>query len=70
MAGAQPHAGAVIVEEFDSPALQCYLDLVQRTRLRIYRRIEGLHAADGADGHVRGFCELCLIPSQERTGRP
>ena len=30
---------------------------------------KGLHAPDSADGDLRGFCELWLVPAQESSGR-
>jgi len=31
---------------------------------------EGLHAADGSDGDASRLGELCLIPSEQCSGRP
>ena len=64
------YARAVIVQEFDASALQRFLHVVEGAGLGVDGIREGFHAADGSDSNPSRLGELCLIPSEQCSGRP
>lgn len=63
----EPHAGPVVVKEFDSALFESGFNLVQRLGLRADDSLEGFHAADGANGDACHFGELDLIPAHKHA---
>lgn len=61
---AQPHAGAVVVKEFNAAFFERRLHTKQCAGVGLDGAFKGLHAPDGADGDLRGFCKLGLVPAQ------
>jgi hypothetical protein len=61
---AQPHAGAVVVEEFNAAFFERRLYAKECPGMGLDGAFKGLHAPDRADGDLRGFCELGLVPAQ------
>lgn len=68
--GAQPDAGTVIVQELNSGLFQRRQDLGEGGGARADRTVEGLHAANRADGYARARSQLNLLPSNENARRP
>jgi len=66
---AHPHAGSVVIEEFNSCLLQDARHLAQRIGARAYRPVESFHSSDGSE---RDFCfsrQVALRPPKQRPCR-